>query len=200
VEPLERSFQIAFTLVHDGKTRTMRQGFARTIIGCLPGAQAMTRLVDAILPALAVFALASAAVALPPERPAPNQPAPSEPPAQPDEATLRRIATAATPPPLAAARTKLNAVLSQRLRAAAATALSPVPAARPVPPPVALAPCTRRRSLAFAANRTATARSRPTTISASRAARSARRRQRHHRRARLARARGPDARPGLRVG
>jgi len=102
----------------------------------------MTRLVDAILPALAVFALAGAAVALPPERPTPNQPASSEPSAQPDEATLRRIATAATPPPLAAARTKLNAVLSERLRAAAATAVNPVPAARPVPPPVALAPCT----------------------------------------------------------
>jgi hypothetical protein len=117
----------------------------------------MRRIVHAILPALAVFALASGAAALPPEHPAPEHPAPEHPapehpapehpapgpsaPGQPDEPTMRRIAASATPPPLATARAKLNAVLAQRLRAAAATSLNPIPAARPVPPPRALAPC-----------------------------------------------------------
>ncbi len=98
----------------------------------------MKRLVQAILPALAVLALASGAAALPPDRPAPDGPSPG----QPDEATMRRIATSARPPPLATARAKLNAALSARLRAAAATSLSPVPPARPVVPVKPLAPCT----------------------------------------------------------
>src|SRR5512135_3287923 len=93
----------------------------------------MGRLVHAILPALTVFTLASGAAALPPERPAPGQPAPG----QPDEATMRRLATSAPPPSLATARATLNAALSQRLRAAAATALNPIPPARP---PVAVTP------------------------------------------------------------
>lgn len=98
----------------------------------------MRRLVHAILPALAVFALASGAAALPPEHPAPDRPAPG----QPDEATMRRIATSATPPPLAMARTKLNAALTARLRAAAVTSLTPIPPARPAVAVTPLATCT----------------------------------------------------------
>jgi hypothetical protein len=101
------------------------------------------RIVHAILPALTVLGLASGAAALPPEHPAPEHPAPEHPaPGQPDETTLRRIATSATPPPLATARAKLNAALAARLRAAAATSLQPTPPARPVLPPRPLATCT----------------------------------------------------------
>jgi hypothetical protein len=99
----------------------------------MPGAQAARRIVHAILLARAVSGLASGAAALPPEHPAPGQP---------DETTLRRIATSATPPTPATARAKLNAALTARLRAAATTALNPAPAARPVVALRPLATCT----------------------------------------------------------
>lgn len=71
--------------------------------------------------ALLAFGLARAAVALPPEQPSPGAT---------DEAMLRRIATSAAAPPLAASRAKLNAALTAKLRTVAATSLHPAPSTR----------------------------------------------------------------------